>query len=82
MDIHLFIGDVDEFYCNAVEGSDRRWAVWSSCDVPLGANDPARNRGAVSRNATSLIARFDTLKEAEQFVKEYDVGPGNVKIIK
>ena len=25
----IFIGDIDEYYCDAVEG-DKRWAVWNS----------------------------------------------------
>lgn len=27
-DRKIFVGDIDEYYCDAVEG-DKRWAVWS-----------------------------------------------------
>lgn len=28
IDRQIFVGDIDEFYCDAVDG-DKRWAVWS-----------------------------------------------------
>lgn len=80
MEVQFFIGDVDEFYCDAVEG-DCRWAVWSQTNIPLEANDPRRDRGAVSRVQTTLLARFDTEDEALQFIDDYDVGVGNTKIV-
>jgi len=80
MDIKFFIGDVDEFYCDAVEG-DRRWAVWTQQSVPLPVDDPYRQKGCVSRAETTLVGRFDTEQQAQQFVENYDVGPGNNKII-
>lgn len=76
MDIKLFVGDVDEFYCDAVEG-DQRWAVWSQTSLPLDANDPARARGAVSRISTKLLARFDTEQEAISFVENYKTNSNN-----
>lgn len=27
-DRQIFVGDIDEFYCDSVDG-DQRWAVWS-----------------------------------------------------
>lgn len=81
MEVTFFIGDVDEFYCDAVPG-DRRAAVWMQTSVPLDRDDPARDKGAVSRINTTLVARFDTFEEAEQFVENYDVGPGNTKRLK
>lgn len=80
MDIKFFIGDIDEFYCEGVSGDSHRWAVWSQTPVPLDADDPARNRGAVCRINTVLLARFDNEQDAIQFVEDYDVGPGNNKI--
>ena len=70
MDMKLFVGDVDEFQCDAVEG-DQRWAVWLQISTPLDANDPARARGGVGRISTKLLARFDTEQEAKQFVEDY-----------
>lgn len=80
MDIKFFIGDIDEFYCEGVPGDSHRWAVWSQKPVPLDADDPARNRGAVCRISTTLLARFSSEEEAQQFIEDYDVGPGNNKI--
>lgn len=65
------IGDIDEFYCDAVPG-DLRWAVWSQETLPLGntvQDCRARDRGAVSRVQTTLLGRFKTEEEAESYVR-------------
>jgi hypothetical protein len=70
MEIKIFIGDIDEFYCDAKEGN-RRWAVWTSTPLQL---FPGK-----------LLGRFETEEEAEQFAakyaNEYDPGEGNTKVI-
>lgn len=81
MKVHIFIGDIDEFNCDAVSGEDRRWAVWKSDREPLDHNDPRRERGIVNRFVTTLIGRFDTENEALQFANDYDVGTGKIKVI-
>ena len=53
----IFIGDVDEYYCDAVDGEYRRWAVWSS-EVKEG------------RSVEKLLGRFDTEKQATKFAEE------------
>lgn len=68
MDVRIFIGDVDEFYCDAVSGDDRRWAVWKS------------DRDS-QRFVETLLGRFDTEDEAVTFAQNYDVGPGKNKIV-
>lgn len=79
MDVRIFIGDVDEFYCDAVSG-DSRWAVWKSDREPLSSTD-CRKRGATHRFVETLLGRFDTEDEALAFAQNYDVGPGKNKVI-
>jgi hypothetical protein len=71
MEIKIFIGDIDEFYCDAKEGN-RRWAVWS-------------NSGDGGKVVEKLLGRFETEEEAEQFAakyaNEYDPGEGKTKVI-
>lgn len=50
----IFIGDIDEYYCDAVSGDDKRWAVWS---VDL------------SSGIERLLGRFGTEGEAEKFAE-------------
>lgn len=72
MEKQYFIGDVDEFYCDAVDCEDR-WAVWVVETVPLGntvEDERARDRGAVARNQTTMLGRFYTLEDAQQFLEE------------
>lgn len=65
MDVHVFIGDIDEFYGDAVEG-DRRWTVWMvDHEVSL----------------EKLLARFNTEEEAVRYAEQYNVGPGKNKVI-
>lgn len=55
--MNIFVGDIDEFYADAVEGEYRRWAVWSS-EVKEG------------RSVEKLLDRFDTAEKAEAFAAE------------
>lgn len=55
--MNIFVGDIDEYYCDAVEGEYRRWAVWSS-EVKEG------------RSVEKLLDRFDTAEKAEAFAAE------------
>jgi len=80
MDVRIFIGDVDEFYCDAVEGN-RRWAVWKSDREPLGPDDCRRSKGCTHRFVETMLGRFETEDEAVHFAQNYDVGPGKTKVI-
>lgn len=52
---NIFIGDIDEFYCDGEDG-DNRWAVWSSETV-------------LGKKVEKLLGRFFTEKEAVEFAK-------------
>jgi hypothetical protein len=79
MEIKIFIGDIDEFYCDAKEGN-LRWAVWASTPLQL-----FPGRTSKSKVVEKLLGRFETEEEAEQFAakyaNEYDPGEGKTKVI-
>ena len=80
MEVRVFIGNVDEFGCDAV-GGDQRWCVWKSdCDT-LHPNDSRRAHGATHRFVETLLGKFHTEDEALKFAQNYDVGPGKTKVI-
>ncbi len=55
--MNIFVGDIDEYYCDEVEGEHRRWAVWSS-EIKEG------------RSVEKLLDRFDAFEKAEKFAAE------------
>ncbi len=64
----IFVGDVDEYYCDAVKDAHYRWAVWiSSVDQEKRLTEE------------KLLERFLTYEEAIGFVVVYCMKHPDVK---
>lgn len=56
-DIKIFVGDIDEWACDGVPDTEKRWAVW----VTIGED---------KKYTSTLKARFNTEAEANEYARE------------